>query len=24
MMPEHAQSAEADDYRYHGGPKYND
>jgi hypothetical protein len=24
MMPGYAQSADADDYRYHGGPKYND
>jgi len=24
MLPGHAQSAEPDEYRYHGGPKYND
>jgi hypothetical protein len=24
MLSGYAQSAEADDYRYHGGPKYND
>jgi hypothetical protein len=24
MTPGYAQSDEADDYRYHGGPKYND